>query len=688
MTTVDRLQSATPDAHTVPAPHVPGRVYVGLNVAVTGGTSGLGLALVRELMTRGAHVAFVARTRNAVQRVASEHPGAHGIVGDVANLEDIYPIAVQILGALGTLDVIVNNASTLGPSPLALLADTDCEDFERALATNVLGPFRLTKALLGSLASSARERSGAAVVNVSSDAALNAYPRWGAYGASKAALHHLSRIWHEELAGEGISVLSFDPGDMDTPLHAAAVPDADRSTLKRPEDAARELANAIGETLTTARECDSVDVGGEAMTAAGVPEQRAQGAKVLAVDRVGRLRHWRRRDVVRLFHPGDLVIANDAATIPASLTGRHVPSGRYIEARLAGRESLHVHHVSSFTAVLFGLGDFRMRTEDRPLPPHVEPGDRLQFGPLQATVTRRLHGHPRLVVLEFVGAPAAIWDGLARHGRPVQYAHVTQPLVLWDTWTPIAAAPVAFEPPSAAFAIDWQALASMRSRRVHFATVTHAAGLSSTGDPALDALLPFDEPYRIPERTAWEMGEARRIVAVGTTVVRALEHAATHDGIVRPGEGVATQRIGSSTPLRVVDAILSGTHERGSSHYELLRAFADDETLSRIEVELNTHDYRTHEFGDSVFLERMRSRDDHPRLSIDGHSPSGIALSDLQLDDSRRQPSGDDGHARNADWQAETSRSRAAGIEVEHAVTFLDRRNVRVSVDDGADAAR
>ena len=228
----------------------PRNLFLGLNVAVTGGTSGLGLALVRELISRGAHVAFVARTRHAVQRVAAEHPSAHGIVGDVSNIKDIYPMAVQIIGALGKLDVVVNNASDLGPSPLALLADTNCEDFERALATNVLGPFRLTKALLGSLASAARERSGAAVINISSDAAINAYAGWGAYSASKAALHHLSRIWNEELAGEGIRVISFDPGDMDTPLHAVAVPDADRSTLKRPEDAARELADVIAEALT------------------------------------------------------------------------------------------------------------------------------------------------------------------------------------------------------------------------------------------------------------------------------------------------------------------------------------------------------------------------------------------------------------------------------------------------------
>src|SRR5262249_38099437 len=112
-----------------------------LRVAITGGTSGLGLALVREWLGRGARVAFVARGRERVERVAREH-GGHGIVGDVAKKEDIYPIALQILGSLGGLDVLINNASDLGPTPLALLGDTECEDLEHALATNVLGPFR------------------------------------------------------------------------------------------------------------------------------------------------------------------------------------------------------------------------------------------------------------------------------------------------------------------------------------------------------------------------------------------------------------------------------------------------------------------------------------------------------------------------------------------------------------------
>jgi NAD(P)-dependent dehydrogenase (short-subunit alcohol dehydrogenase family) len=223
--------------------------FAALKVAITGGTSGLGLALVEEMMRRGAQVAFVARGREGVERVAREHPGAHGIVGDVSNKYEIHPIAVQIAGELGGLDVLINNASDLGPVPLALLGDTECEDLERALATNVLGPFRLTKALLGALASSAREGRGAVVLNVSSDAAIQPYAGWGAYGASKAALRHMTSVWDAELAGEGVRFLSLDPGDMDTPLHALAVPDADRATLKRPETAAREMADAIAAAL-------------------------------------------------------------------------------------------------------------------------------------------------------------------------------------------------------------------------------------------------------------------------------------------------------------------------------------------------------------------------------------------------------------------------------------------------------
>ena len=216
----------------------------GLRVAVTGGTSGLGLALVRLLAARGARVAFVARSAENAGRVARE-TGASGIVGDVGLKEDIHPIALEIAWTLGGLDVLINNASSLGPTPLALLADTECEELQQSLAVNLLGPFRLTKALFGALAQSAREGRGAAVINISSDAAVNPYPGWGAYGAGKAALRHMTAIWAEEARAEGVTFLSLDPGDMDTALHALAVPDADPATLKRPDDAANEIVASL-----------------------------------------------------------------------------------------------------------------------------------------------------------------------------------------------------------------------------------------------------------------------------------------------------------------------------------------------------------------------------------------------------------------------------------------------------------
>ncbi|HET6851647.1 MAG TPA: S-adenosylmethionine:tRNA ribosyltransferase-isomerase [Pyrinomonadaceae bacterium] len=341
------------------------------------------------------------------------------------------------------------------------------------------------------------------------------------------------------------------------------------------------------------------------MIAAESAVQRPPDAKLLVIDDHENIIHVPRSAFVEFLRPNDLVIANDAATLPASLSGVHQQTGKVIEVRLAGRPSLDPSDINRFSAVVFGEGDFHTRTEDRPSPPAIKRGDTLLLGPLRATVEGLLE-HPRLVLLLFAGTPDEVWAGLASHGKPIQYAHMQQSLELWDVWTRIAGPPVAFEPPSASFVLDWQVLSAIREHKANFATITHAAGISSTGDDDLDRLLPFDEPYRIPETTARAVAAARqqggRIIAVGTTVVRALEDAATEDGHLRSGEGLAKGRIGPSTRLRVVDAILSGTHERGSSHYELLRAFLEDSTLERATQELDTRGYKTHEFGDSVLI--------------------------------------------------------------------------------------
>src|ERR1700741_1794517 len=157
------------------------------------------------------------------------------------------------------------------------------------------------------------------------------------------------------------------------------------------------------------------------MIAATSAVQRPVDAKLLVVDAQRNIVHVPRASFVDFLCPNDLVIANDAATLPASLAGVHQPSGQQIEVRLAGRPSLDPIDISRFSAVVFGAGDFHTRTEDRPLPPPLIPGDTLVLGPLQATVEDLL-GHPRLVSLLFHGGPDEVWAGLASHGKPIQYS--------------------------------------------------------------------------------------------------------------------------------------------------------------------------------------------------------------------------------------------------------------------------
>jgi NAD(P)-dependent dehydrogenase (short-subunit alcohol dehydrogenase family) len=218
----------------------------GTGVLITGGSRGLGAALGRELAARGARVVLVARDGRALESVvagiAARGGEAHAVVADVADKRAVHRVAAVASELAGPIRVLVHNASALGPVPLAALADTACEELAGVLETNLIGPFRLTKALLGSMVVDGE----GLVVHITSDAAVEAYPGWGAYGVSKAALEHLGRIWAAELEDSGVRFLTIDPGDMDTGLHAAAIPDADRSTLGQPADVARWIAGVIG----------------------------------------------------------------------------------------------------------------------------------------------------------------------------------------------------------------------------------------------------------------------------------------------------------------------------------------------------------------------------------------------------------------------------------------------------------
>jgi NAD(P)-dependent dehydrogenase (short-subunit alcohol dehydrogenase family) len=212
---------------------------------VTGASRGLGRALAARLAAAGSRVVLVARDLAAVEAAAAEIRAAggtaHAIAADLGDKAAIHPLAAQAAALAGPIDLLINNASALGPTPLRLLLDTECEDFSRVLEVNLLGPFRLTRIVAGSMAA----RGRGLVVNISSDAATEAYPSWGAYGVSKAALDHLGRIWAAELAEHGVRILSIDPGEMNTRMHQEAIPEADPASLADPAGVAGHIVELV-----------------------------------------------------------------------------------------------------------------------------------------------------------------------------------------------------------------------------------------------------------------------------------------------------------------------------------------------------------------------------------------------------------------------------------------------------------
>jgi len=363
------------------------------------------------------------------------------------------------------------------------------------------------------------------------------------------------------------------------------------------------------------------------MRAAQSYPARRDDVRLLVVDvPAASVRESRTTQLPALLSPGDLLIVNDAATLPASLRGR-TAAGEPVEARLIA-EDLE-RGAGHFWAVLFGAGDWRQRTEDRPPPPAVVPGDRLQVGQLDAEVVALSPLSRRLVALRFANGsdgPDALWAALYREGRVVQYSYLAHELPLWAVQTVYAGRPWAFEMPSAGRPLSWEILLGLRDRGVRWASLTHAAGLSSTGDAALDAALPLPERFEIPPATVAAIAATRRgggrVIAVGTTVVRALEGraAAAPDGVLRAGAGVTDLRLGPEHRRRVVDGILSGIHTSAESHFALLGAFAPLELLEAAERTAEARDFTSHELGDATLILARRAS---PAGTVVSAGPNG-----------------------------------------------------------------
>jgi S-adenosylmethionine:tRNA ribosyltransferase-isomerase len=292
---------------------------------------------------------------------------------------------------------------------------------------------------------------------------------------------------------------------------------------------------------------------------------------------------------------GDLLVVNDAATLPASLYGRDGNDSQ-LEVRLRAQLDGSV-----WQAVIFGAGDWRTPTEERPAAPRFKAGEEVIFsGDFRARVLRENELSDRLLDLEFNLTGADLWRSIYQHGKPVQYSYMNEELNLWSVHNVYSSRPWAVEMPSAGHALDWKLLLRLMKKGVRIVSLTHGAGLSSTGDEHIDRALPLAERFEIPQATMDAVRLTRerggRVVAVGTSVVRALESAC--HGL----SGFTDLRIGPGHKLNLVDGLLTGTHEMSESHYQLLGAFLPETFLLGISRHLEEQDYLTHEFGDSCLI--------------------------------------------------------------------------------------
>lgn len=336
------------------------------------------------------------------------------------------------------------------------------------------------------------------------------------------------------------------------------------------------------------------------MRPATAPRSSRQRRLLLLDRQTGAVGDARLDDLPAQLLPGDLLVVNDAATLPASLPAR-LPSGAAAEVRLttardAGRR---------WQAVLFGAGDWRTPTEHRPPPEALVAGTRIEVAGLQATVLDVSRTHVRLFELVFENETDEVWAAIYRRGRPIQYAHLQEQLALWSVQTAFAARPWSAELPSAGLPLDWSILTALRARGVALASITHGCGLSSTGDPLLDAALPLAERLDVSAATVRAVTTTHRhggrVIAAGTSVVRALESAAA-SGALQATRGETTLLIGPGYRRRVVDGLLTGLHEPTASHYALLQAFASPAQLDAAYAHAERAGYVGHEFGDANLI--------------------------------------------------------------------------------------
>lgn len=294
---------------------------------------------------------------------------------------------------------------------------------------------------------------------------------------------------------------------------------------------------------------------------------------------------------------GDLLVINRSATLPSSFRGHLERSGEFIEIRLAAFQGPDEKHLQNWLAFSFGAGSWRMPTEQREAPPEIRTGDKIIFADdLYAEVLDCQA--QRLLRIRFQLDPVS---AMYRNGKPIQYSYLTDELEVWDQQSIFSGAPISVEAPSASFQFTWQQILRLKAKGVRIATLLHGAGISSAGSAELDQLLPLSEWYDIPQSTVEKLSLAKKqnkkIIAVGTSVLRALESAWSFDHL-KAGAALTNLKITKEHIVQTATGIITGMHEVGASHRQILNSFCPCEMIAEAYRQAEAKNYLGHEYGD------------------------------------------------------------------------------------------
>ena len=315
--------------------------------------------------------------------------------------------------------------------------------------------------------------------------------------------------------------------------------------------------------------------------------RRRDGVRLMVIDRAaGTIAHADFIELGRFLRARDLLVVNRSRTIPAAFTARR-DSGALVQLRICVRHRADWHVLAV-----------------QPDPPHhnvpLHAGERLHVDGVDTIVRGSRADLPLLWRIDPV--PDGL-ERILRIGEPIRYSYVPAPVPMTHYQTVFAGEPGSAETPSAGRSLSWELLLALRRGGIDLADIILHTGLSSLQDDDVDAEHPlFEEWFSIDAGVAESVNRASRVIAVGTTVVRALESAATRDGQVHAMRGWSRLRLGPGSRLRVVDALLTGFHEPQASHFDLLRAFLDEGLLKRAYREAIANQYLWHEFGDLCLI--------------------------------------------------------------------------------------